>query len=273
MTALLERVAAAGSDTSFARVDRFLTGEPAYLGVGLDGSLTMTVRGDHLPTRYRTALGAFRFAQYLRLGWIDAEQAAADGRYVERPTHDPRQDFHTLVVDRGSGALVGYVVLAQPDRFGLEADYDMRVDVDLAPGSERRRLWEAKRLVRRVGMAHGQTARNAPWWALVALTRTVTGLWERGELEAMIGDGAPDGSPAMLDLLRYDVRTVPARARAENRTGMYGPMWRQDVAAVPFHAVPHRRQEPMLTELEHFLSMGRAGSVRGFLRTRGHADA
>ncbi|MDT0329875.1 hypothetical protein [Nocardiopsis lambiniae] len=269
----LERVAAAGTDVNFARVERSLMGEPVYLGVGLDGSLTMTVRGDHLPTRYRLALGAFRFSQYLRLGWMDPARAAAGGRYIDRPAHDPRRDLHTLVVDRSDGTLVGYVGLSQPERFGLEADYAVRVDVDLAPGTERRRLWEAKRLVRRVGMGHGQLARNAPWWALLALTRAVTGLREGGELAAMIGDGAPDGSPAMLSLLDYDVRTIVAEARAENLSGLYGPMWRRGVSAVPFHAVPHPRQGPLLHRLENFLAMGRTGSVRDLLRTKGHADA
>lgn len=273
MTAVLERLAAAGSDVSFARVERALTGEPVYLGSGLDSSLTLTVRGDHLPARYREALGAFRFAQYLRLGWIDPHRAAAEGRYTDRPAHDPGRDLHTLVIDRSDGRLAGYVGLARPEKFGLEADYDLRVDVELAPRTPRRHLWEAKRLVRRTGMGRGQLARNAPWWALLALTRTVTGLRERGELAAMIGDGAPDGSPAMLALLDYDVRTITARPRPGNRTGLYGPMWRQETAAVPFHAVPHPRQEPLLEDLERFLAMGRTGSVRELLRAKGHAHA
>lgn len=271
---VLERVTDKASTISFAKVDGALTSEPAFFAAGRDGSITLTVRGDHLPQRYRIAVGAFRFAQYMRLGLIDQQLAHRTGVYSEQLPHEPRREFHTLVIDRQTGNLAGCVVLTQPDHFGLEADYEgLQVDVDLLPGADRNNLWEAKRLVRRADMPIGQLGRNAPWWALLALTHTVAGLHKSNQLTAMIGDGDPDGSPAMLGLLDYDVQTISATPRATNANGVYGPMWNRQVRAVPFHATPHPRQEPLLADLTEFLTMARIGSVSAFLRAKGNSIA
>lgn len=269
-----ERISSSASQISFARLDQAITGDPAFMAAGRDGSLTVTVRGDRLPLRYRVAASAFRFAQYVRLGLVDVKAAGLASNYGDAPAGDPEREFHTFVIERGCGKLAGYVALTQPKEFSLESDYtELRVDGDLAAaGTDRSQLWEAKRLVRRAWMPTGQLGRNCPWWALLALTRTVTALRSEGQLAAMVGDGAPDGSPAMLELLAYDVRTVSARPREHNVTGLYGPMWARDVEAIPFHAVPHPRQVPLLEALSAFLTAGRPGSVSTFLRQKGWTD-
>ncbi|OQM77778.1 hypothetical protein [Rhodococcus sp. 66b] len=272
---VLDRVAAAGSALNFARIESAIFGDPWFHAAGMDGSLTVAVRGDQLPERYLHALRAFRFAQYVDFGWVDRDAAKRAGRFTDASSCAPHREFHHLVIDRTSGRLAAYLALSSPDVFGLEVDYPIDVTVDMAGTIPREKIWEGKRLVRRADLGRSQLGRNAPWWTLVAITQVLQSLESAGQFQLLIADGAPSGSAAMLRSLRYAVTTLPTLPHPQNRDGVLGPMWRQPETAVAYSAQLTQETPPVIEDLTKFLRSSRPGSVRDYLalRTQGPSSA
>lgn len=265
---VLNEIAENASALSFARLDTELTGPPAFLSAGVDGSLTVVARGDHIPPRYRRAMHGFRFAQYWRLGYLDADRVDAGTFSEEVQGYAPDREYHSIVVERHSGRAVAYVYLALPDPYGtgepfaLEKEYDVAVGTTIGAGVDRSRVWEAKRLVRRVGMPWSGTARNGPWWAMLGLSFAVVKLYDDGVLARFVADGSRLGSPRMFQLLGFRVAVSSQRPKPANANGRYGPMWRQDDIPVPYVVATRHAHESHLREVELFLQRNRDLSVR-----------
>ncbi|QKW09783.1 hypothetical protein HUT18_28615 [Streptomyces sp. NA04227] len=264
----LDETAEQASAFSFAKLDASLTAPPVFLSAGCDGTLTLVARGDHIPARYRRAMHAFRFSQYWRLGFLDAHQVDIDVYCDELVGYPPDREFHTIVLDRHSGRAAAYVYLAIPDPdsagapFALEKEYDLTVGETIGKGLERARVWEAKRLVRRVGMPWSSMARNSPWWAMLGMSQAIGALHKRGHLDAFVADGAPDGSPRIFELLGFDVHRLDVKPRVTNVDGRYGPMWRQRTVPVPYICENREGQGEHLRGVEEFLQGNQGLSVR-----------
>ncbi|MFF4418887.1 hypothetical protein ACFYY8_40680 [Streptosporangium sp. NPDC001559] len=261
-------MAEASSRFSFARLDTNLIAPPVYMSAGIDGSLTIVARGDHIPLRYRRAMHAFRFAQYWKLGFLDRNLVGIDEYAAEVAGAPPGREYHTMVLDRASGYAAAYVYMTLPDPaasgvpFTLEKEYDVTVGETVAKGMGRDRTWEAKRLVRRIGIPWSDLARNAPWWALLGLSFLTVRLWENGELESFVADGAREGSPQMFEHLGFAVDCSEERPRSENASGPYGPMWRQERIPVAYSCMTYRDHESHLRRVETLLKGNRGMSVR-----------
>lgn len=260
-----DRIVDAADRLRFGSLEQSIVGIPWMHTVGADGSLTIIVRGDQLPPRYLHTIKAYRFAQYVRHGWIDTAAAADDDHFSDTTDNPLDREFHILVIERETGTLAGYLSLVSAATFGLESDYPITIGRDLAVRCARDQVWEPKRLLRRAGMRRSQLAANAPWWALLGLTQLSWKLADRGQLQLLVGDGAPTGSPAMLSHLDYSVTTHHFTPRPGNRHGVFGPLWRQPEPAVVFEATPPRTDSPTIERLSHFLRQGTPGSVRTLL--------
>ncbi|GAA1236936.1 hypothetical protein GCM10009676_21570 [Prauserella halophila] len=267
---VLDEITRSAAGFSFAALDTKLTGPPAFLSTGTDGSLTITARGDHIPVRYRRAMHAFRCTQYWRLGFLDPDQVDLDAYADEIRGHVPHREYHSIVLDRRSGLAVAYVYLVRPDvgsgdAFTLEREYDITVGTILGDGLVRNRVWEAKRQVRRVGMPWSGLARNAPWWAMLGLSRAVEQLQHRGELDGFVADGDPAGSPRTFELLGFTVTLSEKKPNPANVDGRYGPMWLQEATPVPYVVTMSPGQDEHLRQVEGFLQRNRDASVRSEL--------
>ncbi|SNR63350.1 hypothetical protein SAMN06265360_112152 [Haloechinothrix alba] len=265
---VLEDVSSSATAFSFASLDASLTAPPTFISTGIDRSLTVTARGDHIPARYRRAMHAFRFVQYWRLGFLDPGQVDLDVYAEELRGHIPHREYHSLVLDRRTGRAVAYVYLVLPDAAGtgdsftLEQEYDVTVGTTIGYGLPRSHVWEAKRQVRRVGMPWSNLARNAPWWAMLGLSHVATDLHERGELVGFVADGDPAGSPSTFELLGFTVTRSDEKPKPANVDGRYGPMWLQETTPVPYIATVSPHQVGHLRKVEEFLQRNRDGSVR-----------
>ncbi|MGE2715610.1 hypothetical protein ACQI4L_16270 [Mycolicibacterium litorale] len=132
-----------------------------YFRVREDGVQILACRSAALPRRYRLAIGQFRLAQFVALGWIDMDTLLREAWFCEPGCSIGGSDVHVLVLG-ADGRLRGYITavpsgdpgarpLDDPRRwlFPVERVYGHRV-IDHIPDPDRYRsdqVWELKRFL------------------------------------------------------------------------------------------------------------------------------
>ncbi|MFZ3498376.1 hypothetical protein ACODT5_34985 [Streptomyces sp. 5.8] len=254
-------------------LDSHVYGEPLFRSASPEGLLTLTVRGEQLPTAYLDDIYRFRLAQYLKRGWLNEEAAAAADLTAEPYDGHALQDQHTLVVEEETGRLRGYGTLAHTHSpgntllgdaghvpFVVERDYGLRLADELGPATPANRVWEGKRLMRDYAMDRSQAAVSVPWWVYRGWAEgCLRALTEDGA--AIVGDGKPNGAILQLALLGFHTRTLDVPARPADPTDLFAPMWDQRQRSYPFVLTDANALRPTLTHLDAILASGETGSV------------
>ncbi|MCX5124488.1 hypothetical protein [Streptomyces sp. NBC_00347] len=268
-----ERVLRDAGAITLPDLDHHVDGEPLFRSASPEGLLTLTVRGDQLPTAYLDDVYRFRLAQYLKRGWLNEEVAAAADLGAEPYDGHALQDQHTLVVEEDTGRLRGYGTLAHTRSpvqtllgdaahlpFVVERDYGLRLADELGASTPSHHVWEGKRLVRDYAMGRSQAAVSVPWWVYRG--------WAEGCLRALaedgaaiVGDGKPGGAVLQLSLLGFHTRMLDVPANPADPTDLFAPMWDQQQRSYPFVLTDANALRPTLSHLDAILASGETGSV------------
>ncbi len=258
-------------------LERELAGDPLFRAVSPEGLLVLTVRGSQLPPWALDLVYRFRLVQYVRRGWADAAAVASRGLRTEPYDAFALRDFHTLVIEEGTGWLRGYGTLAaardesalplgDPGHrpFVVERDYALRLADHLGAGTSSSRVWEGKRLVRDDAMPRSQAAVSVPWWVYLAwATACLEVLGDEGA--AIVGDGKIEGAVRQLRLLGFSTRTLDADPVEPDPADLFAPMWDQQERSYPFVLTDEGALRPTLAYLRSVLTSGAEGSVRARL--------
>jgi hypothetical protein len=213
-----------------------------------DGLTTIVVSENQLPDRYLRGIMGFRLAQFLRLGWMDAEIAYQRALFHE-PLGEPQPvpTLHTVTLT-GAGRIVGYLALVgsadesglpldSPNRKLFPAETAHRVELlsgFAGPGLTTHQVFEIKRFVRDLAMPHGPQRDRVPWHLILALGKAASS--QPGEIEVVVGDSTEDGALRHLRLLGFDSRVIEGTAPSLPRTELMWPSYEKPKLAKPFAA-------------------------------------
>ncbi|MGP4001355.1 hypothetical protein [Streptomyces sp. 8N706] len=272
-----EELLRAGIDLRLPDLEASLAGDPVFREASPEGLLTLTVRGSQIPELFLERIYQFRLVQYLQRGWVNASAVAARGLRTEPYDDLALRDYHTLVVERGTGRLRGYGTLASSrDRqetalgdpahqtFVLERDYGIRLADHLGRETPSSLVWEGKRLVRDYAMPRSQSAVSVPWWVYLGWASACLRVLGT-EHAAIVGDGKFDGAIHQLRLLGFSTQTLDVASLPPNPSDLFAPMWDQQERSYPFILRYGEGLEPTLKRLRAVLTSGEDGSVRARL--------
>jgi hypothetical protein len=226
-----------------------ITGEPLHCYDTGDGLLTFAVRDGQIPERYLRGILGFRFAQYIRLGWISRELVYRRALYHEPlrpPTGVP--DVHVLSLCLSSGKIRGYVGLAgskdpaalpldapERHRYATEVAHDIDMLAPYArPQLTTHRVFEVKRFLRDQNMGALPLAALVPWHIVLGFGRSLLALGGPGRDVLAIGDAKEHIAMRHLRLMGLDLDVIHGTSPRLARDDINWPIYDQEVLAKPF---------------------------------------
>jgi hypothetical protein len=269
-----ERLLQENAELRLPGLEASLTAPPLFRAISPEGLLTLTIRGAQLPTDYLRRVYQFRLTQYLRHGWVNVTAVAARALHGEPYDEMALRDFHTLVIERGSGRLRGYGTLAvsrdpegtrlgdpahQP--FVAERDYGFRLADYLGEATLSSLVGEGKRLIRDWAMPRSPAAASVPWWVYLGWATACLGTLGHPDL-AIVGDSKKSGAIHQLRLLGFSIRTLEVPPAIPDPDDLFAPMWNQFERSYPFILTNEGALRPTLEYLGKVLTSGDAGSAR-----------
>jgi hypothetical protein len=254
-----EEIVRLHSRMTFRGLPDAIHGEPLVRIAGFgDGLTTIAVRESCLPGRYLRGVMGFRLAQFIHLGWMDADIAYRRGLYHEPLSTSPGPEtIHTLTLT-AEGRIAGYIglvgstdatamALDAPDRGLFPAEDAHHVELlsgFAAPGRTTHHVYEIKRFVRDRFMARGPLADRVPWHLMLALGRVRDALGD--DIQLICGDSRENGALRHLRLVGFDPLVIDDTRPSLPRDQLMWPSYEQAQLAKPFAAeIPADIEEVM----------------------------
>ncbi|MGN6379260.1 MAG: cyclic nucleotide-binding domain-containing protein [Gaiellales bacterium] len=212
---------------SAARLPRLTTAPPGVVyGVTRNGVTTVVARTGELTEEELVEVLRFRLAQYLVVGYVDADRVWKERMQAEPLSFVEATDIHFLSLDSADGQILCYatfkgfpdadhsVTLRDRDRqmFSVEQTFGWGVfnEFRILPDLPLARVWECKRLVvNHLRPTLDEQMVRAPVELMVAFAR-VSFEKLRGQMEAIIGDLEIGVIDRTVEFAHVPLVTVPA---------------------------------------------------------------
>lgn len=253
-----------------------IDGEPLVRLEGFgDGLTTVCVHQSQIPDRYLKGIFGFRLAQFLQLGWMDAELAAARTLFHEPFAPSSGVDtVHAITLD-DAGRLVGYIsmvgsadpaplTLDDPTRALFPAEVAHHVDLCgqfTAPGITTHDVSEIKRFVRRKGMARGLQRDRVPWHLILAIGRRNQTVARPFRL--VLGDSTESGALRHLRLVGFDLVVMEDTHPNVAKSELMWPSYEKADLAKPWIGPVHEDLVDYMDAIESGLTADVTGDWQG----------